>query len=81
MPSEMRMEECGLHAHFDAQEATSSGATCTRGEFRHTFEAVRRSVRSRIVYSGQRVTVSETPSAHCSDSQTGQTIHITPSAL
>ena len=27
MPSEMRMEECGLHAHFDAQAATSSGAT------------------------------------------------------
>ena len=27
MPSEMRMQECGLHAHFDAQAAMSSGAT------------------------------------------------------
>ena len=29
MPSEVRKEECGLHAHFDAQPqaATSSGAT------------------------------------------------------
>ena len=28
MPSEMCMEaECGLHANFDAQAATSSGAT------------------------------------------------------